>query len=141
MGEVDTKTIIAGSRNGCNPLEFEKALLASGFNITEVVCGCASGIDSQGFLFACFADIPVKHFPAQWDMYRKGAGPIRNGLMADYGEQLIAFLEPDSVGTADMIKQARAKRLITYVHPLEAIRKPWRLTHKQIEEDYGFKVL
>lgn len=103
------KVIIAGSRH--MPLEsyhlVGKAVAASGFKITEVVCGMARGADSLGWKWAIEFSIPVKKFPAQWDKYGRGAGPIRNKQMADYADALIVFIYNNSRGSANMLKQMR----------------------------------
>ena len=100
------KTIIAGIRDyipreiDTNYLDQEK------YQITEVVCGCASGADEFGRRWAVANNIPVKKFPADWDRYGKSAGPVRNGQMARYAERLIAFWNGTSRGTKNMIDQA-----------------------------------
>ncbi len=77
--------------------------------ITEVVSGGAAGADSDGEIWACELNIPVRRFAADWDKHGKAAGPIRNAEMADYAEALIAF--PGGKGTANMVKQAKKKGL------------------------------
>jgi hypothetical protein len=110
------KVIIAGSRDLLDPALVEAAVMASGFTITEVVCGCARGIDTLGEFWALSNGIPVKHFPAQWEKYgRKSAGRIRNAEMAMYGEALIAITTV-TPGTANMIAIAGARGLPSYVH-------------------------
>ena len=85
--------------------------------ITEVVSGCAKGADTFGEEWADDQRLPVKKFPAEWDKYGRAAGPIRNKQMAEYSDQLIAFLYPNSRGTANMINQA--KKLGLKVHIIE----------------------
>ena len=54
--------------------------------------------------------VPVERYPADWEKYGLAAGPIRNTQMLVEGKPdlVIAFLHPKSVGTKDMIKQAKA---------------------------------
>lgn len=110
------KVIIAGSRNITDPRVVEEAVREAGFPITEVVSGCARGVDTLGEKFAEQYCIPVKKFPAQWSRYGKGAGPIRNKEMAIYSEALIAIPSPESKGTVNMIATARKLHLKVYVH-------------------------
>lgn len=52
--------------------------------------------------------IPVRAFPADWTTHGKAAGPIRNSQMLKDGQPdlVVAFLGPNSRGTANMISQA-----------------------------------
>lgn len=115
------KTIIAGIRDyapreiDTNYLDQEKG------QITEVVCGCASGVDEFGRRWAVANNIPVKKFPADWDRYGKSAGPIRNGQMARYAERLIAFWNGTSRGTQNMIDQATKNGLRVTVIRLDLV--------------------
>lgn len=80
--------------------------------IQEVVCGCASGADSEGRIWADSRDIPIREFPPDWNKHGRAAGPIRNGQMAAYADALVAF--PGGRGTADMVKQAGDHGLLVY---------------------------
>ena len=80
-------------------------------SITEVVSGCANGIDSLGEEWARQAGIPVKQFPANWDQHGKAAGPIRNRQMAANADALLAIWDGKSRGTANMIREAEARGL------------------------------
>lgn len=53
--------------------------------------------------------------PAQWDLYGKAAGHIRNKEMVDLGATLcISFPTPESIGTYDCMKQAKAAKIPTF---------------------------
>lgn len=95
------KVIIAGSRS------FNDYLLLSQIMATvpasEIVCGEARGADSLGRKWAEENGIPIKSFPAQWELYGKSAGHIRNREMGDYADYLIAFWDGKSKGTKGMI--------------------------------------
>ena len=95
-----------------------------------VVSGKAKGVDSLGERWAKRNNIPVKEFPAKWDdlevegaliregqygTYNARAGFIRNGLMAEYADALIA-IDQDTHGTNDMIKQANKSGLKVFLH-------------------------
>jgi hypothetical protein len=73
--------------------------------ITEVVCGCARGVDSYGEAWAELRGIPVKRFPADWNAYGRSAGHLRNEQMAKYADCVILF--PGGRGTDNMYKNAK----------------------------------
>jgi hypothetical protein len=112
------RTIIAGSRT---VIEYEKVcavIKAANFNITEVVSGCARGVDTLGEQWAAASGIPVKRFPAEWNKHGKLAGPVRNQQMADYADALIAVWDGRSKGTKDMIDRASKLNKTVFVRML-----------------------
>lgn len=101
------KVIIAGSRHmpfSSYPL-IALAVSRAPFEVTEVVCGLATGADMMGGKWAHENNIPIAKFPADWNKYGKGAGPIRNGEMAEYADALIVFIYNGSRGSANMLQQ------------------------------------
>lgn len=117
------KVIIAGSRTIEDYDIVKKAIREANFNITEVVCGMASGVDSLGERYALEHFIPVTYFPADWKKMGKSAGYIRNEEMAKYGEALIAVIENTSKGTMHMIELAKKYKLVVYVKILDNTEK------------------
>ena len=113
------KTIIAGSRDITNPKHLHDALDEIDFDITEVVCGLADGVDTMGLDFAIDYKVPYKTFPADWEKYGRKAGPIRNVQMGDYADALIAIWDGKSRGTKHMIEYAKQKKLKTVVFILD----------------------
>lgn len=116
------KTIIAGTRTitghaaltaVCDAMD---AAAKEGIVPTEIVSGCARGIDKCGELWADTEGLPVRHFPADWKRYGKAAGPTRNREMAGYAQALVAVWDGVSVGTRHMIAVARSCGLRVYVH-------------------------
>lgn len=97
------KVIIAGSRNITSLNVVRKALDDSGFNVTEIVSGCARGVDTIGEIIAKERGIPVKKFPAKWDELGKKAGVVRNTEMGDYADALVAISLNQSKGTRHMV--------------------------------------
>jgi len=112
------RTIIAGSRTITDPKVVEEAVAASGFTITEVVCGGAAGVDTLGKNWAIDRGIPVKMFPADWETHGKAAGPIRNSEMAVYAEQAICIfdVQAECKGTKDMARKATGNGRRVYSH-------------------------
>ena len=109
------RVIIAGSRDIIDMSELEQAIEDSGFDISEVVCGCARGADELGLIWGTNNDIHVKKFPAQWNLFGKAAGKERNIEMARYAGALIALWDGSSSGTAHMIKVAKMQGLKVHV--------------------------
>jgi YspA, cpYpsA-related SLOG family len=104
------KTIIAGCRDFFD-YDFCSQRIKNHINeITEIVSGRASGVDSLGEAFALEYKIPVKYFPADWKKYGKSAGPIRNKQMAEYADFLIAFWNGKSPGTKNMIDTMKRQK-------------------------------
>lgn len=105
------RTIIAGSRTIQDFRTVEDALSKCPFlsDITEVVSGCAMGVDRLGELWAKKNGIPIKQFPAQWDLYGKSAGFRRNEEMAEYAEACCVIWDGKSRGALHMANTAKKK--------------------------------
>jgi len=113
------KTIIAGSRTITDSNIIKKAIKESNFNITEIVSGCARGVDSLGEEYAKLNNIPIKRFSPNWKLYGKFAGIKRNREMADYADSLIAIWNGKSRGTKNMIDEANMRGLNIYVYKIK----------------------
>ncbi len=107
------RVIVAGSRTVMDPKRVEQALdrvLARFLKETlplEIISGMAKGPDSFGRDWSLKRDIPVVEYPADWDLFGKRAGFLRNQEMAWYGTHLIAIWDGASNGTRHMIETAR----------------------------------
>lgn len=99
------KVIIAGTRSVEDYKLVVQSVERSGYDITEVVCGCATGIDRLGEQWAISRSVPVKEMPANWTLYGKRAGPERNRRMADYADAAIIIWDGKSAGTRNMIDE------------------------------------
>ena len=111
------KVIIAGGRDFN---DYELLLntiwpLLKGDNNIEIVSGGASGADKLGEKFAESFGLPISRFLANWSMYGKSAGPMRNLEMAKYADELIAFWDGKSRGTKHMIDTATKSGLVVTV--------------------------
>lgn len=109
------KTIIAGGRTITDYSLVLSALRESEFQITEVISGMASGVDTLAIQYARENNLPLIEFHADWNTHKRAAGPIRNREMAKYGEALIAIWDGQSRGTKNMIEEAAKKGLKVYV--------------------------
>ncbi len=112
-----SKVIIAGSRDIFDIAAVRLAIVtavAAGLQITEVVCGCAPGVDSIGRGLAQVSGIPVNEFVADWETHGRAAGPIRNEAMASHADALILIQKDNSRGSADMLRRAIEHKLTIF---------------------------
>jgi hypothetical protein len=103
------KVVIAGSRTLRKLAYVEDAVDHSPWKglITEVVCGGAPGIDGMGRIWAFNNGVPVRVHKAEWTLYGKAAGPIRNALMAAYCDAAIVIWDGESPGSRSMIAEMK----------------------------------
>jgi len=89
--------------------EWEKLLLKEIFpnDVTLVVSGGAIGIDSYARFFANQYHIPLKEFIPDYNKYGIKAPLIRNTLIIEEADKVIAFPSADSRGTFHSISEAR----------------------------------
>lgn len=80
--------------------------------ITTIVSGGARGVDNHGEIWAKKNNIKIVMFPAQWGLYGKKAGPLRNENMADFCDYGLGFSLNNSRGTANMVSN-----LVKYKKP------------------------
>lgn len=113
----------------CGHREFDdwdllcKTMLNQGFVGEEklsnlvIIEGEAKGADFLARVWAKWLGVKFEAYPADWNKYGKGAGPIRNKQMLDDGKPdlVVAFLAKGSVGTKNMIKQAEDAGVKTMV--------------------------
>jgi hypothetical protein len=124
------KIIIAGTRdfNDYKFLEetvdeilFQTYAFSHRFSYVEVISGTARGADKLGESYAENRNLQIKRFPAQWNLYGKKAGILRNTEMAKYVYNskdkgiCICFWDGKSKGTANMINTAEQLNIPTYV--------------------------
>ena len=105
------KTIIAGSRTITDIGMVCSFIDNCAWDINEVVCGLAKGVDSIGEKWTYDNERKIEKFPANWDKYGKSAGMIRNKQMLDEGKPDIVLAFTDdldgSKGTKGMVNLAR----------------------------------
>lgn len=104
---------VIGSRGFSDYEYFKKKLIYLTSNIKEEIVfvsgGCKSGGDALIKRFCEEHDWDlVEHLP-DWDKYRKSAGFIRNKLIIDDSDYLIAFWNNESKGTKSSIDLAEKK--------------------------------
>ena len=94
------KIAIIGSRTFNDYTLLQKTLELYKSKITLIVSGAAHGADSLGEKWAINNNIQTLIFPANWNMYGKRAGFIRNKDIIKNSEYIIAFWDGKSKGTA-----------------------------------------
>ena len=117
------RTIIAGTRK-LPEYQTWRALDACPWldEITEVVCGGATGPDTHGALWATVKNLPIKYFYPDYPGYGKRRAPVvRNEEMACYADALIAIWDGKSRGTRDMIQRAQAHGLRVFIYRTDEV--------------------
>jgi hypothetical protein len=125
------KVVIAGSRRITEDhyKDLLRAITNARFEITEVVSGCAIGVDRMGEKYARSQNIQVKTMPADWNRYHKAAGAIRNQKMAEYADAAIILWDGKSPGSKNMLEN------------MKKLNKPYYLEFVEVQdEDSGKKV-
>jgi hypothetical protein len=113
------KLIVAGNRELTDYAVVKTAIdeiIASGVIITAIIDGAASGVDNLASRYALEHGMENIRIPAEWGLYHRGAGPVRNRRMAEMGDALLAIWDGRSRGTKNMIASARQKGLPVYIH-------------------------
>lgn len=126
------RLIIAGGRDvpkdRADRLVFE-AVQASGFAadnaIACIINGGAGGIDAAArrLYKNTFRDrarnCMLMTVEADWKTHGRAAGPIRNRVMAQHADALVAIWDGKSPGTKNIIAEAEARGLKIYIHRYE----------------------
>ena len=108
--------IIAGSRTITDLETVASAVLASGFDVTEVLSGTARGVDRAGEAWAKGRGIKVWRFRPDYNIYGRWVAPLeRNKLMAEHADALVAVWDGKSRGTRHMIAEMQKRDKPVYV--------------------------
>lgn len=113
------RIIIAGSRSfgDYELLKQEVDNFLKRYNCTNVtiVSGTARGADRLGERYAKERGYKIEKYPAQWNVYEKKAGYLRNKQMAQVADAYICFWNGKSKGTKIMIDLAKQYNLILHI--------------------------
>lgn len=111
--ESDTaawKVLVCGGRNYADPTRVNDALsyIHAHRTISLLIHGAAHGTDTLAARWAKNEGVPTRAFSAEWSQHGRAAGPIRNQRMIDEcrPDFVVAFF--GGMGTADMVRRARA---------------------------------
>lgn len=119
--------LIAGGRDFCNYKILENFVnkIISDTNhqyeTITVISGMARGADTLGVRYANEHGCLLLKFPAEWNIYGKRAGFIRNKQMLNYlaksqdNGMVIAFWDGISSGTKDTIFTAKEMKIPCFV--------------------------
>ena len=103
------KVLICGDRNWRDYTAIKQYVSSLPPN-TVIIEGDARGADQLAGLAAKEQGLPTEIYPAQWAIYGRAAGPIRNKQMLDEGKpDLVVYFHLDldsSKGTKDMVTRA-----------------------------------
>jgi len=122
---VNMKVVIAGSREITNyelvRKKINEAIQEALLNVTMIISGGALGVDRLGEKWANENGIPIDLNIPDWENinvpgavvkinkwgkpYNARAGHMRNAIMADKADYLIAIWDGKSSGTNNMIKE------------------------------------
>ena len=112
----ELRVLVCGGRDYHNVEEFYEVLnwvdgswesADSTGPISTIISGHARGADQLAEKYANEKNIPLEIYPAQWDVYGKSAGVIRNQEMLDEGQPDLVVAFPGGKGTAHMVKIAK----------------------------------
>ena len=106
---IKMKYAIIGSRNFNDYNRLKSTLDHELPRIDLIISGGASGADTLAEKWADENNIPSRIFHAEWEKYGKSAGFIRNRLIIDLADKVIAFWDGKSKGTANSISLAKKK--------------------------------
>lgn len=100
------KLLIAGSRSLDFPVVVITHLVDCYFpdqNIECIITGGARGIDTNAAEYAHKHNIPLLEYYPDWDKHGKRAGILRNEVMGNEADALLAIWDGKSKGTEHMI--------------------------------------
>ena len=104
------KVLVCGSRDWTDAAPVAERLAELAGNDCEIIHGAARGVDQLAAGLAPFYGFTVRAFPADWELYGKRAGILRNLAMLDAEPDLVlAFQRNGSRGTQHTIDEARRR--------------------------------
>lgn len=113
------RVLVCGDRNWTDRDKIRNLLITFPKD-TIIIEGEAKGADTIARDVAISLGLSVLPFPADWNLYGRAAGPIRNKQMLTEGQpdQVHAFHSDitSSRGTRNMVNQARAKGIPVEIH-------------------------
>lgn len=110
-GIKEFRLIVSGMRDWSDWRRVYKrldAILKLRPNLILVHGACPTGVDAIADRWAARRGVRVLRFPANWKVYGKRAGPVRNEKMARRGaDYCMTFWDGKSRGTGSMYRAAR----------------------------------
>ena len=112
--------VICGSRSWTDERPILRELMRCPHDAT-IITGGARGADVIAHEIAKSLGFKTLVMKAEWHRYGPRAGFIRNGEMVEIADEVIAFWDGQSRGTADTIKRARAALHVSNVRVVEVV--------------------
>lgn len=109
------QVVVCGSRSYTNKdLVYE---LLDVCQPTEIVHGGSKGADSIAQQYAVDHNIEYTVFLPEWDVYGRGAGPVRNKMMIEYSNPdcIILVFGSSGAGTNNTITLARKMKRAVFI--------------------------
>jgi hypothetical protein len=102
------RVLVCGGREYADQARVNAVLtpLLEQFPDLEIIEGGATGADTCARLWAQHQNVPVQTFPANWKLYGKRAGYIRNVQMLEEGHPDLVIAFPGGPGTGMMVNLA-----------------------------------
>ena len=104
---------IIGSRSFLN-YDLLKSVLVR-HNISQIISGGAIGADSLAATFSKENDIPLVEYLPDYKKYGKKAPFVRNKLIVNSSDIIIAFWDLTSTGTKHSLDYAKSKKIRSIV--------------------------
>lgn len=104
---MEIKVLVCGSRHFTDYQQMHAVL--SQFSSATIITGGCRGADALAVQVARELGFSYREYPANWKLYGKLAGSVRNWkmLQIETPDVVIAFPKGLSRGTWDMVKKAR----------------------------------
>ncbi len=116
------KVIVAGGRDFtdyahmCTVLDDLFFVHNTGFEVApKIISGMAKGADTLAIRYSNERGLTKILFPANWKVYRRRAGFLRNEDMLSIATHLVAFWDGKSHGTQHMIEIAKKKGIPVWI--------------------------
>ncbi|MBR2861832.1 MAG: DUF2493 domain-containing protein [Clostridia bacterium] len=120
------RIVVAGSRN-FNEYSVAKKYIDACIKDLKNSCtfifvsGTCKGADLLGEKYAIENGFEIERYPAQWNIYGRGAGIRRNEQMAQVSDIVICFWDGKSKGTKSMIELAKKNNKTIYIKLVETL--------------------
>lgn len=101
---------------------FKEHLFSEDTEISKIIQGGASGVDSCVRLYCFRRKFPCYTYDAAWPKHGRKAGPIRNAKMAEDGDALLVIKRKgaETPGTNSMILTMEKRGKPFYIEEVEA---------------------
>jgi predicted Rossmann fold nucleotide-binding protein DprA/Smf involved in DNA uptake len=110
------KTAVIGSRGFKDYNRVCQVL--SGFSISAIISGGAHGADTLAARYAHEHALPLSVFLPDYRSFGRSAPLVRNGSIIASAQQVVAFWDGHSTGTAHTISLARRQQIPVHVCPI-----------------------